>query len=79
MVMTVRSREGGASQFALPTFPGMLLVRAGGGGNRKPSMEDKHLCASRAAQDVNKEDIDGTLKMVNKAESRGKQCCHPGK
>lgn len=32
MVMTVRSREGGASQFALPTFPGMLLVRAGGGG-----------------------------------------------
>lgn len=75
MVVTLRSREG-ASQFSLPTFPGLLLVL---GGHRKTFYgREASLCAVRVAQDVNKEDTDGTLKMVNK-ESRGKQCCHPGK
>lgn len=53
----------------LPTFPGRLVVL---GRHRKPfSGREASLCAARGAQDVNKEDTDGMLKMVHKAEPRG--------
>lgn len=76
-VRGIRDRNGHDSEVQgrslvvpLPTFPGRRLVVLGR--HRKPfSGREASLCAARGAQDVNKEDTDGMLKMVHKTEPRG--------